>query len=57
MKLERQNQEYAHVFFEIQVKGVHIGRIEFKLFDNTKKTSENFRSLCTGEKGKNLCYK
>ena len=42
---------YANVFFEIQIKGTVIGRLEFELFDNTMKTSENFRALCTGEKG------
>ncbi len=28
-----------------------IGKIEFELFDDCPRTSENFRCLCTGEKG------
>ena len=40
------------VFFDITVGGVAEGRIVFELFkDVTPKTAENFRALCTGEKG------
>ena len=39
------------VFFDIAVKGKKAGRVTFKLYDGTPKTSENFRALCTGEKG------
>ena len=42
---------YATVFFDINAGGQEVGRITFKLFDNTPLTSENFRALCTGEKG------
>ena len=40
------------VFFDITIGGAPAGRIEFELFaDSTPKTAENFRALCTGEKG------
>lgn len=40
------------VFFEITVGGSPAGRIEFELFAHkVPKTAENFRALCTGEKG------
>ena len=42
---------YATVFFDIAISGQPAGRIEFELFANTPITSENFRALCTGEKG------
>jgi len=45
---------YAHpkVFFDITIGGREGGRIVFQLFaDTTPKTCENFRCLCTGEKG------
>jgi len=40
------------VFFDIQINGSKIGTIDFKLYSNiVPKTAENFRCLCTGEKG------
>ena len=40
------------VFFDIQVNGNAAGRVVFELFkDVTPITAENFRALCTGEKG------
>eukprot|EP00218_Dolichomastix_sp_CCMP3274_P011192 CAMPEP_0170145202 /NCGR_PEP_ID=MMETSP0033_2-20121228/16380_1 /TAXON_ID=195969 /ORGANISM="Dolichomastix tenuilepis, Strain CCMP3274" /LENGTH=174 /DNA_ID=CAMNT_0010381741 /DNA_START=25 /DNA_END=549 /DNA_ORIENTATION=- len=40
------------VFFDITIGGAPAGRIEMELFaDTTPKTAENFRALCTGEKG------
>lgn len=39
-------------FFDISVGGLQSGRIIFELFtDVVPKTCENFRALCTGEKG------
>jgi len=51
------------VFFDIEIGGRSVGRIEFELFISVApKTVENFRALATGEKGKgssgqNLSYK
>ena len=40
------------VFFDITIGGSPIGRIVMELFaDTTPRTAENFRALCTGEKG------
>merc|ERR1719203_1510270 len=42
---------HAKTFFDVSIQGKDAGRIEFDLFDDTPKTSENFRQLCTGEAG------
>jgi cyclophilin family peptidyl-prolyl cis-trans isomerase len=40
------------VFFDIDIDGQAAGRITFELFaDVVPKTADNFRALCTGEKG------
>eukprot|EP01041_Mallomonas_annulata_P005361 gene5361-10712_t len=40
------------VFFDLDIGGKEKGRVVFELFsDVTPKTAENFRALCTGEKG------
>ena len=42
----------SKVFFDIAIDGTASGKIVFKLFnDIVPKTAENFRALCTGEKG------
>lgn len=41
-----------NVFMDIEIGGQPAGRIEFELFSGVcPKTVENFRALCTGEKG------
>ena len=42
---------HSKVFFDITVGGQSAGRIEIELAAETPNTSENFRALCTGEKG------
>lgn len=45
-------------FFDITVNNKSIGRIVFELYsDIVPITAENFRCLCTGEKGNGLHYK
>ena len=40
------------MFFDLEIGGQKEGRITFELFaDVVPKTAENFRALCTGEKG------
>merc|ERR1740139_20604 len=41
-----------HVFFDVTIGGQNAGRITIELFaDTVPLTAENFRCLCTGEKG------
>jgi peptidyl-prolyl isomerase D len=42
----------SRCFFDIQIGSTNAGRIVFELYnDVVPKTAENFRALCTGEKG------
>jgi cyclophilin family peptidyl-prolyl cis-trans isomerase len=42
---------YSNVFLSISIDDKTVGKLEIELFANTPKTSQNFESLCTGEKG------
>ncbi|GMF21664.1 unnamed protein product [Phytophthora fragariaefolia] len=41
----------VRVYFDVSIGGSHAGRIVFQLYPGLPKTTENFRSLCTGERG------
>lgn len=44
--------ERARCFFDVSIGGLPSGRVIFELFTEiVPKTCENFRALCTGEKG------
>ena len=49
---DRRPPKRAQVFFDMSIGGQPAGRIEMTLrADVVPKTAENFRCLCTGEKG------
>jgi hypothetical protein len=46
------DESNPRVFFEIEIGGKKAGKITMELFANkVPKTAENFRALCTGERG------
>lgn len=54
LKAERELAN-PRVFLELSIDGEAAGRVELELFvDRVPKTAENFRCLCTGEKGRGL---
>merc|ERR1719240_2151538 len=58
MAVAQQGDGNIYVFMEVEISSVNIGRMIFKLYnDSCPKTVENFRSLCTGERGTGLMTK
>ncbi|KAI3322567.1 cyclophilin-like domain-containing protein [Xylariaceae sp. AK1471] len=61
--MAEETKKRSRVFFDITIGKKNAGRITFELYDDVvPKTAENFRCLCTGEKGlgksgKPLSYK
>ena len=55
---KEQNKENPVVFLDIKIGEKEAKRVEIELFkDKVPKTCENFRCLCTGEKGEKMHYK
>ena len=53
--MKKTEPKSSNVFLDIQIDSEPIGRLEFELFvKDLPKTCENFRALCTGEKGYSL---
>ena len=49
---QAKSPDNPRVFFDISIGGKPAGKITMELFQNiVPKTAENFRCLCTGEKG------
>jgi peptidyl-prolyl isomerase D len=47
-----EGKKRSRVYFDIKIGNAPAGRVTFELFDDVvPKTAENFRCLCTGEKG------
>ncbi|KAI1389542.1 cyclophilin-like domain-containing protein [Hypoxylon trugodes] len=47
-----ETKKRSYVFFDVTIGSKPAGRITFELYDDVvPKTAENFRALCTGEKG------
>ena len=48
------NERRPKVYFDISLRGKDLGRIVIELFgENAPCAAENFRMLCSGERGKN----
>ena len=55
---KKQNKDNPVVFLDIKIGDQEAKRVEIELYkDKVPKTCENFRCLCTGEKGEKLHYK
>merc|ERR1719229_741567 len=58
MAIAQQGDGNMYVYLEVEISGVSIGRMIFKLYQNIcPKTCENFRCLCNGERGTGLITK
>lgn len=52
MASEGESKARPRVFFDVSIGGKAAGRVTMELYsDLVPKTADNFRALCTGEKG------
>ncbi|CAN6288487.1 unnamed protein product [Urochloa humidicola] len=52
MALTTRSNHYPRVFLDLNIGGEHVGRVTIELYpDKAPKAAENFRLLCSGERG------
>ncbi|TNV81323.1 hypothetical protein FGO68_gene2088 [Halteria grandinella] len=54
LRTQNSSRALPRVYFILTIDGYYAGRVVFTLYQDTPITGENFRALCTGEKGRGI---